>query len=115
MTTFLPPEMIEDVASARRSRQAARSRTRVRAGGVTFPVLRETSDGFVLALSDAPRLRGHVDLMDGAVHRMTCLIVASEIEAGEMRYEYKRATPIADLPALDYERAEDAPVALIAP
>ncbi|PRY93401.1 hypothetical protein BCF33_2269 [Hasllibacter halocynthiae] len=113
MTTFLPPEMIEDVAAARHARAAARSRLRVRVGTASFPVLRETARGFALALSDAPRLRGHVDLYDGAVHRTSCLIVASEAEGGEMYYEYKRATPIADTPAIDYERAPDAPVALL--
>ena len=114
MTTFLPADTMADLAAARTTRDARRSRTRVHAGGRSFTVLRETPDGFVLSLEDAPRLRGHVDLYDGAVHRMQCLIVASEIEGGEMRYEYKRATPHMDAAALDYVRALDAPVALIA-
>ena len=37
----------------------------------------------------------------------------SEEDAGEMVYEFKRATPHAEVPPKDYEISEDAPVALI--
>ena len=114
MSTFLPPETMADMASARTARLAAASRVRVRAGGRTVPVLRETPNGFALALEDAPALRGYVDIFDGAVHRMSCLVFACEAEGGEMIYEYKRATPHREAAALDYERDANAPVALIA-
>ncbi|MGR3542368.1 MAG: hypothetical protein ACU0BS_13215 [Hasllibacter sp.] len=114
MTTFLPPEIMADMATARAGRAPARGRVRVRAGGRSVTVLRETRGGFALSVEDAPALRGYVDVYDGAVHRMTCLVVATEVEGGEIRYEYKRATPHMEAAALDYVRAVDAPVALIA-
>ena len=46
-------------------------------------------------------------------HIAQCLIVASEEAEGEMRYEYKRRTEAVDRPPLDFERDDDAPVALL--
>ena len=69
--------------------------------------------GFSVDAADAPKLRGLVDLYDGSLHLFQCLIVASEEEAGEMRYEFKRATAVADRPPLDFERPADAPLGLI--
>jgi hypothetical protein len=41
------------------------------------------------------------------------LIVASEEEGGEMRYEFKRNTRAVDSAPLDFERDMNKPVALI--
>jgi hypothetical protein len=64
-------------------------------------------------LQDAPQLRGLVDLYDGSRHLYQCLIVASEEEGDEMRYEFKRNTPAVDSAPLDFERDANKPVALI--
>jgi hypothetical protein len=40
--------------------------------------------------------------------------MASEEDGGLMRYEFKRATVVSDSAPLDFVRAKDAPVALIA-
>jgi len=42
-----------------------------------------------------------------------CLTIASEEEAGEIRFEYKRMTEASDAQPLDFHRAETAPVALL--
>ena len=47
------------------------------------------------------------------VHLFQCLVIANEEESNEMRFEFKRATAVADAPALDFVKAENAPVALI--
>ena len=62
---------------------------------------------------EAAGLRGLVDVYDGARHMSQCLIVASSEEAGEMVYEFKRATPALDHAPEDYEIDPMAPVALI--
>ena len=101
---------------ARAARQAAMrksSRLRVDVDGQMFPVLKLEKTGFAVALEDAPNLRGLVDLYDGAKHLFQCLIVFSEEDGTEMRYEFKRATPVAKGAALDFERRAEAPVALI--
>jgi hypothetical protein len=88
------------------------SRLRVRVGDEIQPVLRMWKTGFAMEAS-APALRGLVDVFDGSIHLFQCLIVTSEEEAGERRYEFKRATAVADRPAVDFEVAENAPRALI--
>lgn len=95
---------------ARRRRQ----RVFVRAEEGIFPVLKLWDGGFAISETDAPRLRGFVDLIAGEERLARCLIVLAETEGdGLVRYEYKRRTPDADGPALDYERPVDSPAGLI--
>ncbi len=113
MSEYLPKEVREGLEQARKHRLRKKSRLNVKVGDQTFTILRYWEEGFALDADEAPKLRGLVDVFDGARHMSQCLIVASEKEAGEMVFEFKRATPHADKPPLDYERAEAAPVALI--
>lgn len=113
MSEFLPKDVRDGLEMARKHNLRKKSRLRVRVGDQTFVILRYWDQGFALDVEDAPHLRGLVDVYDGARHLSQCLIVASEEEAGEMVYEFKRATPHAEAAALDYERPDDAPVALI--
>ena len=114
MSEYLPKEVREGLELARKHNLRKKSRMRVKAGERTFTILRHWDSGFALDADDAPRLRGLVDVFDGARHLSQCLIVASEEEAGEMVYEFKRATPHVEVPPKDYEVAENAPVGLIA-
>lgn len=113
MESVLSKEIQDGLDAARLQGLRAASRLRVGVAGQTFAVLRMQDNGFTVAAADAPNLRGRVDLFDGAAHLFQCLIVASAEEAGEMRYEFKRATPIATRPALDFEQAEYVPAGLI--
>lgn len=90
------------------------SRLRINLDERTYPVLRMWKTGFSVATDDAPHLRGLVDLYDGANHLFQCLIIAGEEEAGEMQYEFKRATAVANAAALDFEKSAYAPAGLIA-
>ncbi|MFT6675780.1 MAG: hypothetical protein ACJAVM_001973 [Sulfitobacter sp.] len=114
MEVFFSKEVQEGLDAARRESLRKASRLRIDVGGVYYPVLRMWKTGFAVDAEDAPHLRGLVDLFDGANHLFQCLIVASEEDAGEMRYEFKRATPVAHAAALDFERAPNAPMGLIA-
>ena len=113
MSEFLPKDVREGLAAARKIGLRKKSRMRVRVGGLDFTILRYWGDGFALDADDAPKLRGLVDIYDGARMKSQCLIVASSEEDGQMVYEFKRATEAATGPALDYERDAMAPVALI--
>lgn len=88
------------------------SRLRVQVDGKIHPVLRMWKTGFALE-SDAPALRGFVDLYDGSIHLFQCLIITSDDEEGERRYEFKRATAVSETPAVDFEISEDVPAGLI--
>ncbi len=113
MSTFVPKEVQAGLDHARLQAMKSESRLRIFVGTDAYAVLSMWKTGFALEAGSAPHLRGYVDLYDGAIHLFQCLIVASEEEAGEMRYEFKRLTAVANGAALDFERAVDAPVALL--
>ncbi len=113
MTTFIPKAVQEALDQARLLGFKSKNRLRVHMGDEIYPVLRLWSGGFSVEAGGVPQLRGLVDLYDGARHLSQCLIVASEEEAGEMRYEFKRATAASETAPLDFYRAPDAPVGLI--
>ena len=112
MEAVFSKEVQAGLDRARISSMRKSSRLRVHAGADVLPVLRMWKSGFSME-ADTAALRGLVDLYDGSRHLFQCLIVASEDDAGERRYDFKRATAVADKPALDFEVAENAPVALI--
>ena len=62
---------------------------------------------------DAPQMRGLVDLFDGAQHVSQCLIVASDEENGEFKFEFKRNTAAQDIAPVDFEKDLNAPIALL--
>ncbi|MEM6759411.1 MAG: hypothetical protein AAF601_08020 [Pseudomonadota bacterium] len=113
MSTFVPKEVQAGLDRARTMSMKKASRLRIVSGDTKFPVLRLWDTGFALERDGAPRLRGFVDLYDGAVHLFRCLVVASEEEADEMRYDFKRMTAVHDRAPLDFERSADVPAALI--
>ena len=113
MEEFLSKEIQAGLDAARMASLRKDARLRLEAGGDVYRVLRMWKTGFSVDAQDAPKLRGLVDLYDGSLHLFQCLIVASEEEAGEMRYEFKRATAVADRQPLDFERPADAPLGLI--
>lgn len=113
MSEFLPKEVRAGLELARKSDRKKKSRLRVRAGDQTFTILRHWDDGFALDADEAPHLRGLVDVYDGARHLSQCLVVASSETAGEMIFEYKRSTPVADAAPLDYYRETPSPAGLI--
>ncbi|WP_227268263.1 hypothetical protein [Roseobacter weihaiensis] len=112
METVFSKEIQDGLDRARVEGMRKSSRLRVTVDGQIKPVLRMWKTGFAME-ADAPALRGFVDLYDGSIHLFQCLIVTSEEEAGERRFEFKRATAVAEKPAVDFERLDSAPTALI--
>jgi len=113
MLEFLPKDVLEGLREAHMRSLARKSRIRVRVGEHDYPVLKMWHDGFSLALEDAPKLRGLVDLYNGSRHLSQCLIVASAEEGDMMSYEFKRNTASAEAPALDFVADDMRPVALL--
>ncbi|WP_102108680.1 hypothetical protein [Oceaniglobus roseus] len=111
MSNHLPKE----VRLGLRGGGAKRGLMRVEAGGIVFDILRLSPGGFVVDAKDAPKLRGLVNVHDGAGHVSQCLVVAGDTEDGETRFEYKRRTPVQDMPPLDFELVEAATTALADP
>lgn len=113
MLEYLPLEVRDGLAAARRAERRRKSRLRVLADGKTHRILRIWHDGFALDIEDLPHLRGLVDIYDGSRHLYQCLIVASSEDGDEVSYEFKRNTPAVDRAPLDFEHDEDAPVILL--
>ncbi len=113
MEAMLSKEIQAGLDAARVQSLRSASRLRLNVDGQIYPVLRMWKTGFSVSAEDAPHLRALVDLYDGANHLFQCLIVASEEEAGEMRFEFKRATAVTKTAALDFERLAHAPAGLI--
>lgn len=113
MSTYLPPEILAGLEDARARGWQTSRRLRVEAGAQTFSVLRAWDGGFALRAESSPNLRGLVDLYDGAKHVSRCLIVASEEDGQERRFELKVVNEASGEQPVDFERAPDAPVALI--
>ena len=113
MDTFISKEIQAGLDAARKESLKKASRLRIDADGDLHPVLRMWKTGFALDAETAPHLRGFVDIYDGAIHLFQCLIVATDEEQGELRFEFKRATTVSKAPAADFEIPENTPVALI--
>ncbi len=113
MTTYVSKEVRAGMEAARIAGLKKASRLRVEQGDAYYPVLSLWRSGFSVEAESTPRLRGLVDLYDGANHLYQCLIVASEEEAGEMRYEFKRSTAATDRAPLDFYRDPETPIALL--
>lgn len=110
MSDYLPKEVREGLALARKKAQRKKARLRVRVGDETYPILRMWPDGFALDRDDTDHLRGLVDVYDGSRHLYRALIVAAREEGQEMSFDFKRATVAADKAPLDYDRPDDAPI-----
>ena len=115
MLEFLPKEVLEGLLASGQRDQNRKSRLRVQVGEAVFPVLRFWHDGLALDGRLTPKLRGRVDIYDGARHIYQCLIVASTVENGELICDFKRSTRVSDTAPLDFWRDETAPVALLPP
>ncbi|XDA99168.1 hypothetical protein AB1M95_04465 [Sulfitobacter sp. LCG007] len=113
MEAFLSKEIQAGLDQARIAALRKSSRLRIEHDGRSYPVLKYWKTGFAMEAGSAPGLRGFVDLFDGAKHLFQCLVVASDAEGAERKFEFKRATAIQGGPALDFELADEAPVALI--
>lgn len=110
MLEFLPKEVRDGLDAARKRDRARKTRLRIQVGEAVFPVLRLWDEGFALDADRTPRLRGLVDIYDGARHICQCLIMASTVENGELICVFKRSTLCEQGPALDFWRDENLPV-----
>ncbi|HBU16553.1 MAG TPA: hypothetical protein DEF16_18565 [Gemmobacter sp.] len=112
MLEFLPKDVREGLVLAQ-TRKARRSRLRVQLGQAVFPVVQLTADTIVLEAGLSPRLRGVIDVFDGARLFLQGLVVATRQEDGLLVCSFKRSNPVSDTPPLDYVRDENAPAGLL--
>jgi hypothetical protein len=109
MNDILPKEVRAGLEEARKRDLKRRSRLRVMAGDDVYPILKFWDTGFALDADQVQHLRGLVDIYDGARHLYQSLIIASDVEDGELICTMKRSTMAHDAVPLDYVREDDAP------
>lgn len=106
MSEYLPKEIRDQLAAAQRHVKRKRATRSVHVGGEAFAILEMTNDGFSLLADEAPRLRGLVDIYEGAQHIYQALIVASSEEGDLMRYDFKRNTATTRTAPVDFVRPD---------
>jgi hypothetical protein len=110
MTDMLPKEVRAGLEEARKRDLKRRSRLRVMVGDEIYPILKFWETGFALDADQVQHLRGLVDIYDGTRHLYQSLIIASDVDEGELICTMKRSTIAHDSVPLDYVRESDAPV-----
>ena len=110
----LPKDVSDGLDAARLKARKSLSRRTVRVGGQSFVILRHWDQGFALDGTEAPPLRGLVDLYEGERHLSQALVMQSHDEGGERVFEVKFSTPVTQVaPIVDFVRETDAPVGLL--
>jgi len=109
MLEHLPDDIRRGLHAARQRNMRESARLCVHLNDAAFPIRRLWDGGFAVDAARAPRLRGMVDIHDGSRHLLRALIIASELDEGEMRYEFKQVTTVGTGPARDYAEEKPAP------
>ena len=112
--TYLPQDVLSALEAAHKAMQRKSKRLCIHVGDDIYPVSQLSEASFAISADDAPKLRGFVELYDGPRHLSQCLIMTSREESGDRIYDFKWNTAVANSPAVDYVREENAPIALIA-
>ncbi|MBY4894425.1 hypothetical protein KUL25_16840 [Rhodobacteraceae bacterium N5(2021)] len=113
MSEYLPKEIRDQLAAARRHVKRKQATRAVHVGDEAFAILEMTSDGFALIADEAPRLRGLVDIYEGAQHLYQALIIASAEDGDLIRYDFKRNTATARTAPVDFVQSDTRPAGLL--
>lgn len=113
MSEFLPKEIRDQLAAAQRTVKRKRATRSVHIGDEAFAILEMSDDGFAVVADEAPRLRGLIDIYEGAQHLYQALIVASSEDGDLMRYDFKRNTAAVHSAPVDFELEAARPAGLL--
>ena len=115
MTDHLPAAVLEGLKEARRASLHRNDRLCVHDGDEVFRIRRFWSSGLSVDRRHGEKLRGRVEIFDGARHLYQCLIENARTEGEEIVFDFKWLHPVADQPAADFVRPSEAPAILISP
>jgi hypothetical protein len=113
MTDYLPADVLEGLKQARKTALRRKDRLCVHDGDSVYRVRQFWQGGFSLDLDVAEKLRGRVEIYDGARHLYQCLIVSSVAQGDERLFEFKWLHPVTDAAPVDFERPDFVPKGLI--
>ncbi|WP_438955480.1 hypothetical protein [Cognatiyoonia sp.] len=113
MNDFLPKEVQEGLKAARRASIKRNDKLCVHDGDDVYRIKRIWDDGLSLGAEHGDKLRGRVEIYDGARHLYQCLIVNSRREGDEYIFDFKWLNPVTNRPAADFVRPDAIPAGLI--
>ncbi len=113
MIDVLPEEVRLGLEKARQIALNKSNRLCVHDGDDVYRVRQFWADGFSIDIKDAAKLRGRVEIYDGARHLYQCLIVGSRPDGEQMVFEFKWLNPVTKTPAADYVRETPMPAGLL--
>jgi len=113
MNDFLPVEVREGLKAARKASLKRNDRLCVHDGDDVYRVRRFWDTGLSLDVAHGDKLRGRVEIYDGARHLYQCLIINSRLEGEEYIFDFKWLNPVSDHPAADFVRPDAVPAGLL--
>lgn len=113
MSEYLPKEIRDQLAAAQRHTERKRATRSVHADDQAFAIIDMSDHGFALVADDAPRLRGLIDIYEGARHLYQALIVTARQDGDLMRYDFKRNTATAQTAPVDFVQDDVRPAGLL--
>lgn len=113
MQDELPEAVRKGLEEARRQAMKTRDRLCVHDGDRVYRIRRLWDTGFALEAEGTERLRGRVEIYDGSRHLYQCLVISSDVVGEERVFEFKWTHPVANQPAVDFVREDNAPIALL--
>ncbi len=114
MIDHLPKDVREGLDAARKASLKRNDRLCIHDGEDVFRIRRFWADGLSIDAKHGDKLRGRVEIYDGARHVYQCLIENGRTEGGEAVFDFKWLHPVAAQPAADFVRPDVVPVGLIA-
>lgn len=114
MTDFLPEAVRLGLDAARKKSLKSKGRLCVHDGDDVYRIHKFWQGGFSIAADYGDKLRGRVEIYDGARHVYQCLIIGSEVEGDLRVFEFKWLHAVADKAPLDFALPDFVPAGLIA-
>ncbi|MEY1554094.1 hypothetical protein AB3Y40_00530 [Yoonia sp. R2331] len=113
MSSFLPKAVREGLEQARRAALHRNDRLCVHDGDEVYRIRRFWDNGMSIDGHHGDKLRGRVEIYDGARHLYQALIVNGQEEGAEIVFDFKWLHPVTDTAPVDFERPDFVPAGLI--
>jgi hypothetical protein len=113
MIDHLPEDVRKGLENARKASLKRSDRLCIHDGEKVYRINRFWAKGMSIDGQYGDKLRGRVEIYDGARHVYQCLIENGRTENGACVFDFKWLHPVADQPAADFVRPTAVPAGLI--
>lgn len=114
MNDILPEAVRLGLEKARKTAIKREGRLCVHDGENVYRIHKFWDGGFSIDADTGDKLRGRVEIYDGARHLYQCLIVSSEVDGDLRIFEFKWLHAVADKAPVDFALPDFVPAGLIA-